>query len=297
MATQTEPAADPKTWIKRYPDVPAADSREIIELRQLPLVGATRAQLFWLLGVRKLADIAALDETEFRSDPRVAAYPDGSIVDAFPLIQGYAKAITENRALVYGADPALESVEGPLVYFDLEFNAGVHEIFLWGLKRSGDVPVEQWFSHRREDQRADRERFITLVEEEDPLFVAYGSLASDEVAIREAARSHDLEGSWLRKMRFLDLLKRFIFTESPETQRVYLPVRKLKCEHVAVFFGYKKPRSIDVRDGYHALKLYQRYKRRPEPSIRDRLCRYNAEDLYQTELIFEGLKELFRQEE
>lgn len=284
----------PKEFLARDPDIPAADSKEILELRQLPLVGATRAQLFWKLGVRSLADIAALDETTFRHDPTVNAYPDGSLIDAFPLIQGFAKALAEDRPLVYGPEPMFEKLEGPIWYLDLEFIAGTGEVFLWGLKEDGKDEIVQWFEHTKAGQHRALEDFKELVETEDPLFVAYGSQASDEVSIREAAKRHKMEGQWLKDMRFCDILKRVIFTESPETQRVYLPVRKLKCEHVARFFGYEKPKNISVRDGYHALKMYQRYRRNPDPKIARRLCEYNAEDLYQTEILFRGLEKLFR---
>lgn len=282
-----------RDYIARDAGLPAADSPEILALRQLPLVGATRALLFWQIGVRSLADIAELDESAFVNDPRVGAYPDGSIADAFPLIQGYARAIAQQAPLVMAPEPLFERLEGPFIHFDLEFIAGVGEVFLWGLKRDGDPEITQWFGHTRQEQRDALIRFKELVEDEDPLFVAYGSTASDEVAIRDAARRFDLDGRWLREMRFLDLLQRVIFTESPETQRLYLPVRNLKCGVVAEFFGYRKPKTVDIKDGYHAYKLYQRYKRRPEPSVKDRLMRYNAEDLYQTEIIFNGLKDLF----
>ncbi len=290
----------PKDYLAQFPDVPRADSPEILELRRIPLVGATRAQLFWLMGHRDVADIAAIDETSFLRDPLVTEYPDRSIQEAFPLLQGYAKAIAEDRALVYGPEPLFDELEGPIWFLDLEFIAGRGEIFLWGLKAQDDgprkSPVIQWYNHTKRGQREALENFIELVEEDDPLFIAYGSKASDEVSIREAAVRHRLEGSWLKKMRFLDILKRVIFTESPETQRVYLPVRKLKCEHVAVHFGYQKPKDISVKDGYHALQLYRRYQRRPDPRIQERLCLYNAEDLYQTEILFDGLKALFAKE-
>lgn len=287
----------PKDYLAQFPDVPRADSQEILELRRLPLVGATRAQLFWLLGHRSVADIAEIDERDFLANPLVSDYPDGSIHEAFPLIQGYAKAIAEDRALVYGPEPLFDHLEGPIWFLDLEFIAGRGEIFLWGIKAQDEgekkSPVIQWFNHTKRGQREALENFIELVEDVDPLFVAYGSKASDEVSIREAAQRHRLEGAWLKNMRFLDILKRVIFTESPETQRVYLPVRKLKCEHVAVHFGYQKPRDISIKDGYHALQLYRRYQRRPEQRLQERLCAYNAEDLYQTEILFNGLKRLF----
>lgn len=262
-------------------------------MRQVPLVGATRAQLFWKLGARNLADIAAMDEVEFRNHPLVADYPDGSIVDAFPLIQGFSRATTDGEPHVVAPEPLFEGLVGPFVFFDLEFVAGQGEVFLWGLKHDRDPNVVQWFGHRRREQRDALLKFKELIEDEDPLFVAYGSTASDEVAIREAAKRFGIEGRWLREMRFLDLLQRVVFTESPETQRVYLPVHNLKCGTVAEFFGYKKPDHIDIKDGYQAFRLYQRYRRRPDPKTKDRLMRYNAEDLFQTEMIFHGMKELF----
>lgn len=292
-AAPVAPPLNARDHLARDGALPAPDSPEILALRRLPLVGATRALLFWQIGVRSLADIANLDEAEFVNDPRVEAYPDGSIGDAFPLIQGYAQAITQGAPLVVAPEPVFETLEGPFIHFDLEFIAGIGEVFLWGLKRDAEPEITQWFGHSKEDQRESLIRFKTLVEEEDPLFVAYGSTASDEVAIRDAARRFNLEGQWLKDMRFFDLLQRVIFTESPETQRLYLPVRNLKCGVVAEWFGYRKPRSVDIKDGYHAFKLYQRYKQRPDPRVKDRLMRYNAEDLYQTEIIFNGLKDLF----
>lgn len=283
-----------KEFLARDPDIPKPDSPEILAMRRLPLVGATRAQLFWKLGARDLADIAAMDELAFRSHPLVENYPDGSIVDAFPLIQGFARAISTDRPYVIAPEPLFEGLVGPFVFFDLEFVAGQGEVFLWGLKHDRDPEILQWFGHRQREQRDALLQFKALIEEEDPLFVAYGSTASDEVAIREAAKRFGVEGRWLREMRFLDLLQRVVFTESPETQRVYLPVHNLKCGTVAEFFGYVKPDHVDIKDGYQAFRLYQRYRRRPQENIKDRLMRYNAEDLYQTEIIFHGLKEMFR---
>jgi predicted RecB family nuclease len=284
---------NPKDFLAQDPAIPPPEAPEILALRQLPLVGATRAQLFWKLGCRSLADIAALDEHAFQSHPIVQLYPDGSILDSFPLIQGFARAIAEQRAIVVAPEPLFERLRGPFVFFDLEFVAGQGEVFLWGLKHGADDRVEQWFAHTRQGQRDAVERFRDLVLQEDPLFVAYGSTASDEVSIREAARRFGLDGAWMRQMRFLDLLQRVVFTESPETQRVYLPVRNLRCGVVAEFFGYEKPRSVDIKDGYQAFRLYQRYKRRPDPTVRDRLMRYNAEDLHQTQCIFQGMQRLF----
>ncbi len=289
------PPPNAREFLASDPDIPKPDSQEILALRRLPLVGATRAQLFWKIGAQTLEQIAVMDEYDFRSHPLVENYPDGSIVDAFPLIQGFARASASGEANIVAPEPLFEGLTGPFVFFDLEFVAGQGEVFLWGLKHDRDPQVVQWFGHRRREQRDALLKFKDLIEEEDPLFVAYGSTASDEVAIREAAKRFGIDGRWLREMRFLDLLQRIVFTESPETQRVYLPVHNLKCGTVAEFFGYTKPDHIDIKDGYQAFRLYQRYRRKPDPKIKDRLMRYNAEDLFQTEMIFHGLKAMFRE--
>jgi predicted RecB family nuclease len=283
-----------REFLAQDPEIPPPDSPQILALRQIPLVGATRAQLFWKLGARNLGDLANMDESDFRDHPLVENFPDGSIVDAFALIQGFARAQANQEAVVLAPEPLFDHLVGPFVFFDLEFVAGQGEVFLWGLKHDQDPNVVQWFGHRRREQRDAIMKFKALIEEEDPLFVAYGSTASDEVAIREAAKRFGVEGRWLKEMRFLDLLQRVVFTESPETQRVYLPVRNLKCGTVAEFFGYAKPDHVDIKDGYQAFRLYQRYRRRPDEKIKDRLMRYNAEDLFQTEMIFHGMKELFK---
>jgi len=224
----------------------------------------------------------------------LAAHPafqgDAGFIGQVPLLQGYAEAHCKRAAIVYAADPRIFELPEPIIHMDLEFDGPVSEIFLYGMLRHDGKGVEQWFDHTRKGQDKMLRDFRDLCLEGGTI-VTWGGRSSDTVQLRRACEKIGISPRWLNETTWFDLQADLVFTGSPETQRVYLPVTKFKSETVAKHFGYKKP-PLNVKDGYHALRLYRNFKRNPRPQIQDDLCKYNAEDLWHLKIILDGCREL-----
>ena len=228
---------------------------------------------------------------------KLAAHPafqgDEGFIGQVPLLQGYAEAHCKDAAIVYAADPRIFNLPEPIIHMDLEFDGPVSEIFLYGMLRHDERKVEQWFDHTRAGQEKLLGAFKRLCLDGGPTVVTWGGRSSDTVQIKRACQKYGMDARWVDQVHWFDLQADLVFTGSPETQRIYLPVRKFRSETVAQFFGYKKPR-LAVKDGYHALRLYRNYKRRPKESLKRDLCEYNAEDIYHLQLILNGCRDLMR---
>lgn len=241
---------------------------------------------------------AGIDTVEklWKADIAVlAAHPafetDDGLLKQLPLLQGYAKAHALGQAVVYAADERLYNLKEPIIHLDLEFDGPAYEIFLYGFLEHKTGKIDQWFDASRAGQERMMKDFQAMVRDLDPTVVMWGGHSSDVVQLRRACERYKMDGKWLHKVRWFDLQTDVLFTGSAETQRIYLPVRNFSSDTVAKYFGYQKPR-LKVKDGYHALKLYQAYKRGPREGIKLDLCEYNAEDIKHTRIILDGLREL-----
>lgn len=260
-----------------------------VELTDLPMIKEGRAAKLRSAGIDTIeklwkADLAALEEhPAFASDV-------GFVRTHLPILQGYAEAHHKKEAIVYAADERIYDLHEPIIHMDLEFDGPRSEVFLYGMLDHETSEVTTWFDHSKAGQKRMLEDFRDICAD-GPTMVTWGGASSDTVQLRRACDRHRIPKKWVDEVNWFDLQQEIVYTGNPETQRVYLPVRKFKSERVAQFFGYEKPR-LKVKDGYHALRLYRTYARRPNPQIKRDLCEYNAEDIKHTQLILNGLREL-----
>lgn len=254
------------------------------------MVKAGRAEKLRAAGITDIeklwkADLDALAKSgHFDGD-------EGFLRSQMPLLQGFAQAHFRNEPVVYAADPRIFDLPEPIIHMDLEFDGPATEVFLYGMLDHHTDKVTSWFDHTRRGQERMLNEFRDLCRDQDPTVVTWGGATSDLVQLRRASEKYGVNPSWLKHVHWLDLQTEVVYTGSPETQRVYLPVRKFKSDAVAQFFGYKAPR-LHVKDGYHALRLYRTYRRRQDPRIRQDLIEYNAEDIRHTKLVLDGLRAL-----
>ncbi len=218
---------------------------------------------------------------------------DEGFLGQLPLLQGYAEAHSKGSAVVYAEDPRIFELQEPIIHMDLEFDGATSEIFLYGFMDHAKGDVFQWFEHTRKGQEGLLRDFQAMCKDQRPTVVTWGGRSSDTVQLRRACEKYGMPTKWLQEVDWFDLQNDLVYTGSPETQRVYLPVRKFKSEQVAMFFGYEKKR-LPVKDGYHALRLYRTYKRNRKEGIKNDLCVYNAEDIVHLQVILDGLRKLMR---
>jgi predicted RecB family nuclease len=261
-----------------------------VALTDLPMIKQGRAEKLAKAGidtVEKLwkADLDKLAASgQFDSDV-------GFLRTQIPLLQGFAEAHATGKAVVYAADERLWSLDEPIIHMDLEFDGPAREIFLYGMLDHHSGEVTTWFDHTRSGQEKLLKDFIAICKDQRPTMVTWGGATSDTVQLRRASEKYGINPKWVNEVSWFDLQTEVVYTGNPETQRIYLPVTKFKSERVAQFFGYQKPR-LNVKDGYHALRLYRTYMRRQDAKIKKDLCDYNAEDIRHTRLVLDGLREL-----
>jgi len=259
------------------------------QLTDLPMIKQGRADRLKAAGIDTVEKLWKADLGEVAAHPAFAT--DDGLLGQLPLLQGYAEAHCKGTAVVYASDDRLFKLKEPVIHMDLEFDGPACEIFLYGFLDHATGKMEQWFDHTRTGQESLLRNFQRLVKDQDPTVVTWGGFSSDVVQLRRASERYGMDTAWLRKVKWLDLQHEVVYTGNPETQRLYLPVRRFSSDTVAQFFGYKKPR-LKVKDGYQALKLYQAYKRSPRDGIKRDLCEYNAEDIHHTRIILDGVRKL-----
>jgi predicted RecB family nuclease len=228
---------------------------------------------------------------------KLAAHPafegDEGFIGQLPLLQGYAEAHCKGSAVVYAEDPRLWQLNEPIVHFDLEFDGPACEVFLYGMLDHDKAAETSWFEVTRQGQERLLREFRDMCKDLRPTVVTWGGRSSDTVQLRRASEKYGIPPKWVNEVDWFDMQADLVFTGSPETQRIYLPVNKFKSEIVAQYFGYKKPK-LQVKDGYHALRLYRTYKRNPKPGIKADLIEYNMEDVRHLQVILDGMRKLMR---
>lgn len=260
-----------------------------VELTDLPMIKEGRAQKLRAAGINTIEELWKADLAELELHPALEN-DAGFVRTQLPLLQGYARANHEKRAIVYAADERIYDLHEPIIHMDLEFDGPRNEVFLYGMLDHETSEVTTWFDHTRKGQKKLLEDFRDICAE-GPTMVTWGGASSDTVQLRRACDHHRISNKWVNEVNWFDLQQEIVYTGNPEAQRVYLPVRKFKSEKVAQFFGYEKPR-LKVKDGYHALRMYRGYTRRPDPQVKHDLCVYNAEDIKHTQIILNGLRDL-----
>lgn len=233
------------------------------------------------------ADLSLLEtHPEFENDL-------GFVRKQLPLLQGFAEAHHKDEAIVIAEDPRLFDLNEPIIHMDLEFDGPATQVFLYGMLDHHSREVTSWFETSRRGQERILREFRDLCKDQDPTVVTWGGDTSDIVQLRRASEKYGIPTKWVNDISWMDLQNQVIYTGSAETQRVYLPVSKFKSERVAQFFGYAKPK-LNVKDGYHALRLYRAYRRNQKEQIKTDLIAYNAEDLHHTRIILDGLRDLMK---
>ncbi|MGB0652909.1 MAG: ribonuclease H-like domain-containing protein [Thermoplasmatota archaeon] len=260
-------------------------------MTELPMIKEGRAQRLREAGIGTIEQLWKADLAYLAAHP--AFEGDGGFLNQLPLLQGYAEAHAKGSALIYAADPRLYDLQEPIIHMDLEFDGPATEVFLYGMLDHASGEITQWFEHTRRGQEKLIRDFRRLCIDQRPTVVTWGGSTSDLLQLRRASEKVGLSPKWVGDVDWLDLQTDVIYTASPETQRVYLPVKAFKSEIVASFFGYKKPK-LKVRDGYQALRLYRGYKRRPREQVRADLCTYNAEDIKHLAIILDGMRDLMK---
>lgn len=251
-----------------------------------------RAQRLRQAGIKTIEDLWKADLVALAAHPSFAG-DEGFVRSQLPLLQGFAEAHVKKEAVVWAADPRIFELKEPIIHMDLEFDGPASEVFLYGMLDHETDKVTTWFEHTRKGQETLLRDFRSLCKDEDPTMVTWGGATSDTVQLRRASEKYGISPKWVNEVKWFDLQTDVVYTGSPETQRVYLPVRKFKSEKVAGYFGYEKPR-LNVKDGYHALRLYRRYRRKQDARIKKDLCEYNAEDIRHTKIVLDGLRDMMR---
>ena len=259
-----------------------------LKLTDLPMIKEGRAERLIAAGIDSVEKLWKVDLGDLAASG--AFDGDEGFLGQIPLLQGFAQAHAKGAPVIYAADPRLWQLPEPIIHMDLEFDGPAAEIFLYGLLDHKTGKVDSWFDHTRGGQEQLLKDFRELCKSGCTM-ITWGGASSDTVQLRRTSEKYGIDPRWVRDVKWFDLQNEVVYTGNAETQRVYLPVTKFKSERVAQFFGYEKPR-LQVKDGYHALRLYRTFKRRQDGQIKRDLIEYNAEDIRHTRIILDGLRRL-----
>jgi predicted RecB family nuclease len=287
-----------KTHLQKVHGVESTDVESI--LCSIPMVSRSRARLLQELGMRSIHDVASADCEKLRRHPTVLISRDTSFPSVLPLIKLYAEAIRLRRPLVLGFHPAFRELSKQPYFMDLEYDPqgtsrkGRIGVFLYGILDSHGN-VLQRFLDDPEREKDLVEWFSNWLSRTRPSLITYSSKSADEPHIRNSMQKYGLPTYSLSQARFLDLFYDVIFTQSPRTQLVFLPVRgSISSKRIAYHLGYREPKGIKIHDGLEALGAYKRYLRTGDEDIRNDLLTYNRCDLERTALIHHQLGELLK---
>jgi len=268
-------------------------------LSGIPMVGYRRARFIAELGVTNIREVAAIDPAKFCERPEVKASSDTSLPSALSLVVNYAQAICTKRPIVTGTHPAFCESPERLYFMDLEYDPqGTASrrrvgIFLYGILDSHGNVIQRFLDDPSDEEEL-IEWFSDWLVKEAPALATYSSKSADEPHLRNSLRKFELSTDCLSKARFLDLFYDVIFTQSPKTQKIFLPISgSISSKRVAYYFGYREAKSVRIHDGLEALAAYEEYLRNRSKRIRNDLLAYNRCDLERTSLIYSRLRQLF----
>jgi predicted RecB family nuclease len=268
-------------------------------LCRIPMVSRSRARLLSLLGIKSVLDVASVDCEKLCRLPAVVTSEDTSFPALLPLIKLHAEAIHRGRPLVVGVHHAFREMSERPYFMDLEYDPqgtsrkGRIGVFLYGILESNGTVVQR-FLDDPERERELVEWFSNWLSSTRPSLITYSSKSADEPHIRNSMEKYALPTHSLLQARFLDLFYDVIFTQSPRTQMIFLPITgSISSKAIAYYLGFREPKGIKIHDGLEALAAYKRYLRTGDKDIRKDLLAYNRCDLERTALIYRQLGELF----
>ena len=264
------------------------------------MVSHSRARLLNAIGINTISNVASANPELVRTHPKVMYSKDITFPTAFPLIIKYAQAISSKTPLVVGSHPAFSNPPRSPYYMDLEYDpqgtgtAGEVGIFVYGIMNS-DGHIVQRFLDDPKKERDHVEWFLSWLSKHRTVLITYASKSADEPHLRNSLHKFNLPSEALSEARFLDLYFDVIFTRSPDTQKIFLPLKDMGSKNVAEYFGFREPKNIRIHDGLGALMAYNRYVRSKRKRIRKDILAYNRCDLRRIKVIYERLGQSFEE--
>jgi len=269
------------------------------QLLSIPLVGYARAQILERLGITRVDEIARLNPSRLAHFPDIKNAKDRSFAARIPMVINYAKAIMTGKTIITGTPQMFEEKHDNAFFFDLEYDPvgtqtrGSVGVFLIGMMDIKGA-TQQYFAEDPKEEEQLLLKFNEWLATKQPFLITFSSTSADEPQLRNAYRKFGIPCEALNKVRFLDLFYDIIFTQSPQKQKVYLPLcGSMGAKHISDYFGYKEPKGLQIRDGLQALTAYKDYLRHKRKKIKDQLLLYNQCDLQRTAIIYNKLRQIF----
>jgi len=271
------------------------DEDKIKDLLTIPLINRSRARVLYELGIRNVSELLSRNPSDLSSDERVKKC-DGAFHLQIPLIFNYAKSKVEGKVLVTGVDNTfMEIVNHESYFMDLEHHPNT-PIFLYGLMDNSGKVTQIFVDDPMEEEKALKE-FLSIISGGKTILVTYASKAADEPVLKKAVRKFGLPPDLFKEVRFYDLFYDVIFTQKPDRQKIFLPIKPITEKTVSDYFGYKKPEGLQIHYGLQALLAYDDYLKKRDEKIKDQILLYNRSDLERIRLIYKKLYNLFNQAE
>jgi Icc-related predicted phosphoesterase/uncharacterized protein YprB with RNaseH-like and TPR domain len=273
--------------------------RDGSELKQVPLVGYRNAELLNEIGIKTIEQLADINQEakEVRSLPRW-------LRPMIPLIKNYARAIVTGKSVITRVHPFFYKTDKTkLFFFDTEYDPVPKEfgIFLIGvMDRKGKV--KQYFLEEPKDEKKMLETFNDWLEKTRPTLVTYSSTSADRPQLIKAFRRFGMSTKLLERS-FFDLYYDCINTQKSKEQTIFLPMKgsvgfmgmtKMGVKSVSDYFGFKKPKNMEIEDGLAALSAYASFLEDKSTKTRKELLKYNKSDLKRCAMVYDSLDEIFR---
>jgi uncharacterized protein YprB with RNaseH-like and TPR domain/predicted phosphodiesterase len=299
--------------VRRYPEYVPEYAYLRSELTSIPLVGYPRAGILESIGITKISEIARIEPKRLASCPEIKNARDPSFAGQIPMIINYAKSIVNKEPMIVGTPPIFRSEHKNVYFFDIEYDLegtkslGKVGVFLIGLMNSNGEIIQNFL----EEPEKEKELLLTFdawVRENNPTLITFSSTSADEPQLRDAYAKFGVPYDAINSTEFIDLFCDVIFTQLPEKQMIFLPIKKqmtfppmdssigakpMSAKSIASYFGYREPRNLQIHDGLQALAAYKEYLRSKNSSIKEQLLLYNRCDLERTALIYGKLLKLF----
>ena len=276
-------------WVMRL----QSTAMKMDELTSVPLISYKRASVLRSLGIKTLHDLLSWSPDTLSNQEKIRSC-NGSFSKQIPLIMNYARSIVEKRVIVTGINEHFRNISKSQIYFlDLEYDASSSFIFLYGIMNATGHIIQIFVDDPIQEKDA-LEEFLKIVRK-DAIFVTYASKSADEPILKKSIEKFKLSSSCISKARFFDLFYHVIFTQKPETQKIFLPIKPITEKTVSDYFGYKPPKYLHIHNGLEALMFYKMYLRTKNKKLKKQILRYNKSDLQRIKLIYQKIFNLFRQ--